>query len=431
MGRPRSSSANPTAAAAYRFSERVSELMAAALRDGRVSESMIARELEMSARTLRRHLAEEGTSYERLLDDLRKELAEHYLREPELGIDDVAVLLGFSEARAFRRAFRRWNGLSPAQFRLRTGARRPAALEGVDGAHTHTGSELDKFAAEQKRPDDLSGPYPSTHTPVSLTNPLSPPRRWEEPMTVIARASAAEEQRAPESSEYPPRRTPEASGIAASPVPLTRSLLVKRNGPGTYDRQKSPEERRDDQRRRILMGAARVFGRDGYAAASVATILECSGVSRGTFYRHFNDLADVFLAVKQEAANLLFDFVEERIRDENNPAERLRAGVNAFLSLVAENADLVRVFRRESPANRPSHREIRNQTLNRFVTLIREGTAEAMKQGLIKNMPDDLTIYALVVAFEGVIARYLDSRDEGRVLEAETAMVSLCFRALR
>jgi AraC-like DNA-binding protein len=394
-----------------------------------VSESLIARELEMSARTLRRHLAEEGTSYERLLDDLRKELAEHYLREPELGIDDVAVLLGFSEARAFRRAFRRWNGLSPAQFRLRTGARRPAAIERVEPGGE---SGLDKFAAEQRRTDDLSGPYSSTHDPISLINPaLSPPRRWEEPMSVIARAASAAEERVPESSEYPPRRTPEASGIAASPVPLTRGLLVKRNGPGTYDRQKSPEERRDDQRRRILMGAARVFGRDGYAAASVATILECSGVSRGTFYRHFNDLADVFLAVKQEAANLLFDFVEERIRDESNPAERLRAGVNAFLSLVAENADLVRVFRRESPANRPSHREIRNQTLNRFVTLIREGAAEAQKQGLIKNMPDDLTIYALVVAFEGVIARYLDSRDEGRVLEAETAMVSLCFRALR
>ncbi|HMJ12085.1 MAG TPA: helix-turn-helix domain-containing protein [Polyangiaceae bacterium] len=423
MGRPRSLSANPTAAAAYRFSERVSELMAAALRDGRVSESLIARDLEMSARTLRRHLAEEGTSYERLLDDLRKELAEHYLREPELGIDDVAVLLGFSEARAFRRAFRRWNGLSPAQFRLRTGARRPAAVDGDT-------SLVDKFVAEQTRTDDLSGPYRSTQNSISLTNPLSPPRRWEDSMNVIARASAAEE-RAPESSEYPPRRTPEASGIAASPVPLTRGLLVKRNGPGTYDRQKSPEERRDDQRRRILMGAARVFGRDGYAAASVATILECSGVSRGTFYRHFNDLADVFLAVKQEAANLLFDFVEERIRDERDPAERLRAGVNAFLSLVAENADLVRVFRRESPANRPSHREIRNQTLNRFVALIREGASEAMKQGLIKNMPDDLTIYALVVAFEGVIARYLDSRDEARVLEAETAMVSLCFRALR
>ena len=431
MGRPRSLSSNTTAAA-YRFSERVSELMAAALRDGRVSESLIARELEMSARTLRRHLAEEGTSYERLLDDLRKELAEHYLREPELGIDDVAVLLGFSEARAFRRAFRRWNGLSPAQFRLRTGARRPAAIERVERSEENAPDGFGKFVAEQKRTDDLSGPYSSTHDPISLINPaLSPPRRWEEPMSVIARAASAAEERVPESSEYPPRRTPEASGIAASPVPLTRGLLVKRNGPGTYDRQKSPEERRDDQRRRILMGAARVFGRDGYAAASVATILECSGVSRGTFYRHFNDLADVFLAVKQEAANLLFDFVEERIRDESNPAERLRAGVNAFLSLVAENADLVRVFRRESPANRPSHREIRNQTLNRFVTLIREGAAEAQKQGLIKNMPDDLTIYALVVAFEGVIARYLDSRDEGRVLEAETAMVSLCFRALR
>ena len=242
-------------------------------------------------------------------------------------------------------------------------------------------------------------------------------------------SSAAE--RAPQSREYSSPPTPEVSGVTASPAPLTRGLLVKRSGPGTYDRQKSPEERRDDQRRRILLGAARVFGRDGYAAASVATILECSGVSRGTFYRHFNDLADVFLAVKQEAANLLFDFVEERIRDERDPGERLRAGVHAFLSLVAENADLVRVFRRESPANRPSHREIRNQTLNRFVTLIREGAAEAHRQNMIKQEPDELTIYALVVAFEGVIARYLDSRDEGRVLEAEPAMIKLCARALR
>lgn len=248
-------------------------------------------------------------------------------------------------------------------------------------------------------------------------------------MSAISQAALKEQ--AAESSEYVSRPAPEVSGVAASPAPLTRGLVVKRNGPGTYDRQKSPEERRDDQRRRILLGAARVFGRDGYAAASVATILECSGVSRGTFYRHFNDLADVFLAVKQEAANLLFDFVEERIRDEHDPAQRLRTGVHAFLQLVAQNADLVRVFRRESPANRPSHREIRNQTLNRFVTLIRDGSTEAVQQGLIKHMPDDLTIYAIVVAFEGVIARYLESRDDSRVLEAEQAMVKLCLRALR
>jgi len=392
--------------------------MATALRDGRISENVIARDLDMSARTLRRHLAEEGTSYEKLLDGLRKDLAEHYLHELELGIDDVAVLLGFSEARAFRRAFRRWNGLSPAQFR--------AKINGRSGKSTlGAGDETD--GTEHERADVPSSPYPPAEAPIDSSNVVFRlSGRSEDQMSAIRAAESA-----PQSHDYSRPATPEVSGIAASPAPLTRGLLVKRNGPGTYDRQKSPEERRDDQRRRILLGAARVFGRDGYAAASVATILECSGVSRGTFYRHFNDLADVFLAVKQEAASLLFDFVEERIRDESNPAERLKVGVHAFLSLVAENADLVRVFRRESPANRPSHREIRNHTLNRFVSLIREGAADAHKHGLIKQTPDELTIYALVVAFEGMVARYLDSRDEARVLEAEPAMIRLCARALR
>jgi len=240
----------------------------------------------------------------------------------------------------------------------------------------------------------------------------------------------------------------DASGVSSSPAPISSSpissrpppsssspvsasLIVKPKGPGTYDRTKTRKERRDDQRRRILLGSARVFARDGYASASVATILECSGVSRGTFYRHFSDLSDVFLAVRQEAANLLFEEVAQHVRAEPHPVKRLRVGVRAFLSLVAEHADLARVFLRESPSDRPTHREVRRHALELFVELMRAGLRDAVDQGLVPRMPEELTVYALVVAFEGIVQRYLESREEGRVLEAEPVMFDLCVRAFR
>jgi AraC-like DNA-binding protein len=102
-----------------RFSDRVRELALAELKDGSPTAELIARKLDMSERTLRRRLQEDRTTYEQLLDDLRRGLSERYLDEPSLGIDAVALMLGYSEVGAFRRAFRRWYGTSPAAYRKR------------------------------------------------------------------------------------------------------------------------------------------------------------------------------------------------------------------------------------------------------------------------------------------------------------------------
>jgi AraC-like DNA-binding protein len=99
------------------FSDRVREKICAELPRGRVSLDAIAESLRIAPRTLQRRLSDEGTSHATLLDELRRELAEGYLHRPELGTEDVAVLLGFSDSRAFRRAFKRWTGMSPADFR--------------------------------------------------------------------------------------------------------------------------------------------------------------------------------------------------------------------------------------------------------------------------------------------------------------------------
>jgi AraC-like DNA-binding protein len=87
------------------------------LRCGTPQLQSIAAKLQMSARTLQRKLAAEGTSFQAVLDGVREELARIYMARRDLALGEVAYLLGFSELSAFVRAFRRWTGQSPGQFR--------------------------------------------------------------------------------------------------------------------------------------------------------------------------------------------------------------------------------------------------------------------------------------------------------------------------
>ncbi len=77
----------------------------------------VAERLSLGARTLRRRLRELGTSYQKILDDVRRELAIEYLQTTNLTVQEIAELLGYSEVTNFRRAFMRWVDLSPYQYR--------------------------------------------------------------------------------------------------------------------------------------------------------------------------------------------------------------------------------------------------------------------------------------------------------------------------
>lgn len=76
----------------------------------------IAQELQTTARSLRRHLADEGTSFQVLRDDLRRDLAIEKLYVQHLPVADVAEQLGFAEPRSFSRAFKQWTGASPRRY---------------------------------------------------------------------------------------------------------------------------------------------------------------------------------------------------------------------------------------------------------------------------------------------------------------------------
>lgn len=77
----------------------------------------IARRLHLSARSLQRRLQSEGTNFATVLFELRRDLAQRYLRDERIAIGEVGFLLGFVDAAAFQRAFKRWTGSTPAQYR--------------------------------------------------------------------------------------------------------------------------------------------------------------------------------------------------------------------------------------------------------------------------------------------------------------------------
>lgn len=78
-----------------------------------------ASELGMSGRTLRRKLAEGGTSYQQELDAVREKLSKQYFLRGGQSVTELALMLGYTDSSAFAKAFRRWTGISPTEFQER------------------------------------------------------------------------------------------------------------------------------------------------------------------------------------------------------------------------------------------------------------------------------------------------------------------------
>jgi AraC-like DNA-binding protein len=98
---------------------RVEGLLMPILHKGETSVDGIAAKMGMSRQTLFRQLRDEGATFEKVLDDLRRQLALDYLGAKKVSVTETAYLVGFSEPAAFSRAFKRWTGQSPRDVRRR------------------------------------------------------------------------------------------------------------------------------------------------------------------------------------------------------------------------------------------------------------------------------------------------------------------------
>ena len=97
--------------------ERVIQLLGPLLHGHEPDLEEVARSLHLPSWTLRRKLAEEGTQFRTILNDTRRDLATAYIRDTELAFGEIAYLLGFASAEAFQRAFKRWLGQTPGDYR--------------------------------------------------------------------------------------------------------------------------------------------------------------------------------------------------------------------------------------------------------------------------------------------------------------------------
>lgn len=98
------------------YTYQVKRLLLQQLKDESPGIEVVADFLSMSVRSLQMKLKEEGTSYQKLLNSVRKQLAIAYLKEPRVSKGEIAHVLGFSEISVFSRTFKKWTGKSPSEY---------------------------------------------------------------------------------------------------------------------------------------------------------------------------------------------------------------------------------------------------------------------------------------------------------------------------
>jgi AraC-like DNA-binding protein len=113
------------------FSELVRDAIQQRLTGHRPSMEDIARDLHVSSRTLQRKLQDSGSSYQRVLDEARHEMARYYLGNSVLELNEAAYLLGYEDSNSFVRAFRSWEGVPPGQWREANGPNSSGGLKTI------------------------------------------------------------------------------------------------------------------------------------------------------------------------------------------------------------------------------------------------------------------------------------------------------------
>jgi AcrR family transcriptional regulator len=159
------------------------------------------------------------------------------------------------------------------------------------------------------------------------------------------------------------------------------------------------------QRARLLEAVGAAVASKGYAATTIDDIVRGAGVSKKTFYEHFQDKEDCFLAAYEQASDALFKHVREAHRDESDWLERTRAGVVAYLRWLAAEPALARVFLIEVAAAGPRAAERRERLRDRYAELMRELQDEARAgSAALPALPAEI-FHAVVAAVDDIVVR--------------------------
>jgi AcrR family transcriptional regulator len=155
----------------------------------------------------------------------------------------------------------------------------------------------------------------------------------------------------------------------------------------------------ENQRERILAAVADVASAGSYAELTVEGIIVTAGISRRTFYEHFKNKDEAFLAAYEEASARLLAAVRAAYESRQGFAERMSAGIEAFLLLLAADPAFARMCIVEVMAAGPEAVARRNAAMNAFAGMIEENARER----LAESPPSDLTAETVVGGIYDVV----------------------------
>lgn len=179
------------------------------------------------------------------------------------------------------------------------------------------------------------------------------------------------------------------------------------------------------QRARLLEAVGRAVADKGFAAATIDDIVRGAGVSKMTFYEHFSDKEDCFLAAYEAAAEELF----QRVRDAHGTGEdwleRTRAGIAAYLRWLAAEPALARVFLIEVAAAGPRAAVARERLRDRYALLMRDLQEEARAEiPALPQLPVEI-FHAVVAAVDSLVVRRLREGAGSELPELEPILLYL------
>jgi AcrR family transcriptional regulator len=179
------------------------------------------------------------------------------------------------------------------------------------------------------------------------------------------------------------------------------------------------------QRTRLLEAVGRAVAEKGYAAATIDDIVRGAGVSKKTFYEHFRDKLDCFLAAYEAASDELLTRLREAQSAPEGWLDRTRAGILAYLRWLAAEPALARVFLIEVAAAGPVAAERRERIRDRYADVLRELQDDARAEiQALPRLPAEV-FHAVVAAVDELVVRRIRESGATALPELEPVLLYL------
>lgn len=185
--------------------------------------------------------------------------------------------------------------------------------------------------------------------------------------------------------------------------------------------------RQDRQRRRLFRAAAAVFARAGYAEATAEAIAREAGMSKATFYEHFDNKESCIVALFDAAMETILSAMGQGNNEAGtgDPRARYRRNIVTFLEAIASFPDIAQTLLVEIIGAGPKAMERRDGVLNAFAHYIYERNAIDYEAGLVPKFASLSDCYAIVGAIVELASRQLRTRQPGDIRELEPVVERL------